>query len=545
MLITMDPAALIEKNTRRNRVRRGRRGDGILVGIGDADPNIDYACPVCGDALRQKRSCLDKPFFAHIGGDGTCADDAVRHAAAVRVLGDLVHHAVAGRLTLRFAGRCMAGRHGVDQCLDVRSGDVIRRDEHGLAIYRDGAAMAVLVVHQAHEQAVHADALARYAVDADEVLGWDADAALEACGNGGNATLVLVATLMSGGVSCPTCAREREAEQRKADKAAATEARERTERCQAFADALMRSGGLFETGFCAAHPDVRRTIDISGRYDGMEVDAVLDGERWDVALTRKRRLALGILLVRPDGMTNPGDLGHRCRDPGNAHFVAVPEDAEVQPATGAWPTNTWHLRSEGRCPRCDDLPRLVKQIDAEEAAFATRFEVGKREIRPADIRTGFRAVVDERLPWYPAVIETDVDAATAAAVERLLAAAARVWPPSTAEARRALETKALTGDVNRMCAGYARKHLVVGMPPKSAAEIHRAIHYLLDRGDGMSRADQAAIEVHIASSIERLVKMAWALWSGHENRAKAGRQMRQDEQDMGLRRRWGRRRSGW
>lgn len=541
----MDPGAVIERRTKRNRVRRGRRADGVLVAIGDAHREVPYTCPVCGDDLIQKHSCLEKPFFSHIGGDGTCADDAVRFAAAVRVLGDLVDHAVAGRLTLRFAGRCMAGRHGVDQSLDVRPGDVVIRDEQGLAIHRDGAAMAVLIVHRAHEVAVPYDAVARFAIEADEVLGWDADAAVEACGNGGNATLVLVATVMSGGVPCAACVKEREAEQRKADKAAATAAKERTERCQAFADALMRSAGLFETGFCAAHPDVRRTIDISGRYDGVVVDAVLDGERWDVVLTRQGRLALGILLVRPDGMTNPGDPDHRCRNPGNAHFVAVPEDAVVQPATGAWPTNAWHLRSEGRCPRCDDLPRLVERIDAEETAFATRFEAGRREIRPADIRTGFRAVLDERLPWYPSVIEGDVDAATAAAIDRLITTAAKVWPPSTAEARRALETKALTGDVDRMCAGYARKHLVAGMPPKSAAEIHRAIHYLLDRGDGMSRNDQAAIEAHITASIEKLVKQAWALWPGHEAKAKVLRQMRRDEEGFGLRRRWGGRRSGW
>lgn len=95
-----------------------------------------------------------------------------------------------------------------------------------------------------------------------------------------------------------------------------------------------------------------------------------------------------------------------------------------------------------------------------------------------------------------------------------------------------------------LCAGYARKHLVAGMPPKAAAEIHRAIHYLLDRGDGMARADQAAIDAHIAASIEKLVKQAWALWPGHEAKAGAVRKRRQAEEAMGLRR-WGRRRSSW
>ncbi len=543
----MDAAAAIERQTRRNRVRRGRRSDGILVAIGDADRVMGYTCPVCGDALIQKRSCLEKPFFAHLGGDGTCADDAIRHAAAVRVLGELVDHAVAGHLDLTIAGRCHAGRHMVDHHLAVRPGDVVRRDEHGVVVAREGSAICVLVVHRAHGDVDgHAvDAMA-FAVDADDVLGWDADAALEICQAGGHGTLVLAATAMHSSVPCAGCAQEREAERKKAEKAAAAANMERVQRCREFADGIERNGGRFETGFCQIHSDVRMTIDI-GRigkhYTGVSIDCrTSDGERWDVALTRGQELALGILLVRPEAMVNESAPDHRCRNPGRAFFVAVPIGAEVVPASGAWPTNAWHLRLPGRCPRCDELPGLIQRIVAEETAFAARFEAGRREISPADIRFGFAILVDVRLPWFPQVIKADVDAATLASIERLVAAAARVWPPERAEARRALVNTGSMASVDRIAAAYAKKNLVAGRQQKSSAEIHRYMHWRMDQPDGVSRADQAAIAEHISAVIDRLVHLAWSLCPGHEARAKVGRQMRRDEQDMGLRRRWGRRR---
>lgn len=543
----MDPAAQVEKQTRRNRVRRGRRIDGVLVAIGDADPEIGYTCPICGDSLRQKRSCLEKPFFAHIGGDGTCADDAIRHAAAVRVLADLVDHALAGRMSLRFSGRCMAGRHAVDQSLEVRPGDIVRRDDHGVAILRDGAPIGVLVVHRTHGggMAVHVgDAVVSYAVDADDVLGWDADAALEACQAGGNATLALAATATSGGVPCVACAREQESERKKADKAAATAAKQRTERCQAFADAIQRSRGLFETDFCPNHQEIRRVIDITGHYDDIVVDCMQDGERWDVALIKANKLKLGILIVKPDAMVNVATPDHRCRNPGNTCFVAVPENADVDPVNSAWPTNAWHLLSRGTCPRCYDLPRLVAKVGGQEAAFVARFQAGRREMRPDQIRSEFLGTLWAEDFWCPRIIKADMQVAIEAAIERLLAAAALVWPPSTAEARRTLEAKELTGSVDRICAAYARKHLAADKPPKSAAEIHRAIHWVLDRGDGMTRADQASIEPHIAASIDTLVKQAWALWPGHEAKAAAIRKRRRAEEAMG-RGPWGRRRHAW
>lgn len=543
----MDPAAAIEKQTRRNRVRRGRREDGVLVGIGDADPETNYACPVCGDALRQKRSSRDKPFFCHIGGDGTCADDAVRHAAAVRMLGDLVDHAVTGRLVMGFTVRCHAGRHEVDQRLDVGLGDAVRRDEHGVAILREGEVVFSLVVRRPHgdRDDLAAEAMA-FAVNPDDVLGWDADEAIEDCQAGRQGTLVLDAMAMTAGVPCGGCAKEREAERTKIDKAAAAANAERAERCRAFADAFLRSGGRFETCRCAVHPEIRRTISVRRHYDDIAVDVTVGTERWDVALMRQGSLALGILVVRPDAMVNESDPDHRCRNPGATCFVAVPEDAQVDPRSGAWPTNAWHLLSDGRCPRCDDLPVVLHRLSELEAEFAAGFTPGRREVRPEQIRRSFALLLADKLPWFPASIEPDVDAATAASFERLLAAAAQVWPPATAEARRALEGKALMATVDRICAAFARKHLAAGKPPKSAREVHRAIHWVLDRGDGMTRDDQAAIQAHITASIEKLVKQAWALWPGHEKRAKAGRQNRQDELDMGLRRRWGGgRRSPW
>lgn len=543
ILASMDAASALERQARRNRVRRGRRADGILVAIGDADPEVAYACPVCGDALRQKRSCLDKPFFSHIGGDGTCADDAVRYAAAVRVLGDLVDHAVAGRLVMGFTVRCHAGRHEVDHRLDVNPGDIVRREEHGVAILRDGAVVFTLVVHRPHEDAAGhpAEAMA-FIVDADDALGWDADEALEDCQAGCQGTLVLNARAMTADVPCGGCAKEREAAQKKIDRAAAAANTERVERCQMFADAFLRSGGRFETCRCAVHPEFRRTVSVGKHYDDIAVDVTVGAERWDVALMRQGSLALGILVVRPDAMVNESDPDHRCRNPGATCFVAVPEDAQVDPRSGAWPTNAWHLLSDGRCPRCDDLPQVLQRLTTLEADFGAGFTPGRREVRPEQIRTSFAMLLSDKLPWYPATIEPDVDAATAAAIERLLAAAARMWPPATAGARRALEAKPLMASVDRICAAFARKHLAADKPPKSAAEIHRSIHWVLDRGDGMMRDDQAAIQAHIAASIEKLVRQAWALWPGHEKRAKLGRQMREDEKDMGLRRRWGRRR---
>lgn len=546
-LARMDAAAAIERQTRRNRVRRGRRSDGLLVAIGDADPAIGYACPVCGDALIQKTSCNEKPFFAHVGGEGTCSDDAVRHAAAVRILGELVDHAVAGRLALTISGRCRAGRHRVDQSLDVRPGDIVHREEHGVAVHRDGGVTCVLVIHRPHGDAPGSDQ-ATFEIDPVDALGWDADEALERCGSGGRATLVLAATVVGGVVPCAACDQDQEVEQRRTDKAAAVAARERVECCREFAEEIEHGRRRFETGFCPKHPDLRLTIDIGaiGKfYDGMSIDCrTSDGERWDVALTRGRELALGILLVGPDSMRNEANPDHRCRNPGRAHFVAVPIGAEVDPASGAWPTNAWHLKSPGRCPRCDLLPCLMEQIGVEEVAFATRFEAGRREVRPADIRSTFAAQVDERLPWYPAAIEADVDAATSAAIERLVAAAALVWPPERAEARRALENKDLTASVDRIAAAYAKKNLMAGQSPRSAAEIHQSIHWRMDRPDGLSAPDQAAVADHIAAVIDRLVHQAWALWPGHEARAKVRRQLRRDEEGFGLRRRWGRR-PGW
>lgn len=541
----MDLAAAIEKQTRRNRVRRGRREDGVLVGIGDADPETNYACPVCGDALRQKRSSRDKPFFCHIGGDGTCADDAVRHAAAVRMLGELVDHAVTGLLVMGFTVRCHAGRHEVDQRLDVAPGDAVRRDEHGVAVLRAGAVVFSLVVKRPHgEEDGHGTDPMTFAVDADEVLGWDADEALEDCQAGRQGTLVLDARAMTTDVPCGGCAKEREAAQTKVDKAAAAANAERVERCRAFADAIQNSRGLFETDFCPNHPDTRRVIDITDRHDDIVVDHTQDGERWDVALTKARKLVLGILIVKPDAMINESTPDHRCRNPGKTLFVAVPEDAEVDADSDAWPTNAWHLLSPGRCPRCHEIPRLTAKIAEKETAVAAGFQPGRRAMRPEQIRAEFIGGLHADGLWFPRAIKSDMEAVIRAAVERLLVAAAQVWTPERVEARRAQVTKDLAASVDRIAAAYARKHLVAGQPPKSAAAIHQSIRWQIGRLLRVDQDDLADVEPHIKTVIDGLVRQAWALWPGHEAKAGARRKRRQAEEAMGLRR-WGRRRSGW
>lgn len=541
----VDLAAAIEKQTRRNRVRRGRRADGLLVAIGDADPEVAYRCPVCGGSLTQKESSREKPFFCHIGGDGTCADDLVRHAAAVLFLGDLVDHALAGRLVLRFAGRCSAGRHATDLQVELRAGDVMQRDDHGVAVMRDGTITCILVVHRAHgDRDESAGGTARFEVGVDDILGWDADEALEACQSGGQASLTLSVRVGSDQAPCPRCATEQATEQVKTTKAAALAAQKRTERIGTFAQEIKHGRRRFETGFCDRHPDVRTVIDIRDNwFDDLMVDyQTEDGERWDIALGRDGELVLGILLVGPDSMRNESALDHRCRNPGRSYFLAVPMDALIDPRSGAWPTNAWHLKSAGRCPRCTDLPDVVADIHKEEAAYAARFEVGRPEILASDIRSEFIDLLDEQLPGYPRVIEAEVEAATEDAIRRLIAAATQVWPPSMAEARRAQETRDTMAQVDRIATAYARKHLVAGKPPKTAADIHRAMHWLIDRAEELAGSAQPATEQHIAAVIAQLVNRALRLWPGHEGRAAIRRQGRRMAEEFGLRRRWGNRR---